>query len=59
MGPSDGQYAWEAYVVAVGGETFDGKPLPAWDGLGPVQKEGWEAAAKVLRDMYANYAFAS
>lgn len=43
--------AWNAYAGAVGGTTFDGKPLPAWDfeegreTLGDRQKEGWRAAA--------------
>lgn len=38
---------WGAYAVAVGGKTFDGKPLPEFDKLGKQQK-GWEAVAKLM-----------
>lgn len=37
--------AWEAYAKAVGGKTFDDKPLPTWDELGERQKEGWKQAS--------------
>ena len=46
MGNSLGHTAWLAYARTVGGKTFDGKPLPEWEALGEVQKEGWEAAAR-------------
>lgn len=39
------QSAWAAYAVAVGGKTFDGKPLPTWEQLGLPQRRGWVAAA--------------
>lgn len=52
MGPSDGQIAWEAYAKAVGGLTYDGKPLPTWDELGDRQKEGWEKAAAAVLDAH-------
>jgi hypothetical protein len=45
-----GQLAWEAYVRAVGGKTFDGLHLPSWDNLGERQQLGWETAAKAVRD---------
>lgn len=37
--------AYLAYVSAVGGKTFDGRPLPTFEELGDRQKEGWSAAA--------------
>lgn len=43
-----GQIAWDAYAKAVGGKTFDGKPLPAWEGLGPAQRQGWIGAARAV-----------
>ena len=36
---------YAAYVNAVGGTTFDGRPLPTFDELGERQKAGWQAAA--------------
>lgn len=44
-----GQLAWDTYVTAVGGHTFDGKPLPTWAMLGERQRKGWEAAAEAVR----------
>lgn len=46
MKPASNAYA--AYVKAVGGETFDGRPLPTFDQLGPRQQLGWAAAADSL-----------
>lgn len=47
-GETLGRMAFEAYREAVGGLTFDGKPIPGWDDLhgdrAKVQA-GWEAAA--------------
>lgn len=43
-----GRIAFEAYREAVGGKTFDGKPIPGWADLhGDADKirAGWEAAA--------------
>lgn len=40
-----GQYAWEVYSKAVGGTSYDGKPLPTWDKLGDKQKAAWTAVA--------------
>lgn len=47
-GKSLGQLAFEAYCEAVGGETFDGKPIPGWDELHGDRLKvqgGWHAAA--------------
>ncbi len=44
-----GMIAWNTYKVAVGGTTFDGKPLPSWDELGERQRIGWEEAANAIR----------
>lgn len=43
--------AWDAYAVAVGGKTFDGKPLPTYEQLGETQKAGWAAAAEAIKDL--------
>ena len=40
-----GIVAYERYCDAVGGTTFDGKPLPSWTALGDRQKAGWCSAA--------------
>jgi uncharacterized protein (UPF0335 family) len=38
---------WNAYAFRAGGITFDGKPLPTWDGLGDERQSCWVAAASV------------
>ena len=38
------QKIWDVYANAVGGVTFDGKPLPEYDALGK-QQSGWQAVA--------------
>ena len=35
---------WNVYCEAVGGKTYDGKPLPKFSELG-TQMKGWEAVA--------------
>lgn len=50
--PSLGQVAFEAYCDAVGGKTFDGKPIPGWNELHGDRLKvqgGWEAAAQAIR----------
>lgn len=50
--PTLGQVAFEAYRAAVGGQTFDGKPIPGWDELHGDRLKvqgGWEAAAQAIR----------
>ena len=47
-----GQVAFEAYCTAVGGLTFDGKPIPGWNELHGDRLKvqgGWEAAAQAVR----------
>lgn len=41
-----GQIAFEAYVAAVGGKTYDDKPIPQWSEVKPTVQQGWEAAAE-------------
>lgn len=46
-----GQLAFEAYVDAVGGETFDGKPIPGWEDLsgdGGRTRAAWQDAANAV-----------
>ncbi len=38
---------WDVYAKAVGGKTFDGKPLPNFDKLG-TQKTGWFQVADAV-----------
>lgn len=50
-----GKIAWDAYVKAVGGKTFDDKPLPDWLHVGDRQKAGWnEAIAAVFDNIHEN-----
>lgn len=39
-----GRIAFEAYVSAVNGVTYDNKPIPKWDDLPDHVKKGWGAA---------------
>jgi hypothetical protein len=41
-----GQIAFEAYVKAVGGKTYDEKLIPTWENLtkGQEARDAWEAA---------------
>ncbi len=39
-----GQIAFEAYVEAAGGKTYDAKPIPTWENLTDVVRDGWETA---------------
>jgi hypothetical protein len=41
---------WNAYAKQAGGVTFDGKPLPDWDGLGADRQACWMAAANAVDD---------
>ena len=61
MSKSIAQVMWEAYSKQAGGQTFDGKSLPEWEGLGQDRQECWIAAASVaaeknLRDWFAGKA---
>lgn len=46
MSNSRGAVAYAAYSAAVGGKTFDGRDMPAWDQLGDKIQAGWTAAAE-------------
>lgn len=39
-----GRNAYNAFCAAVGGQTFDGKPLPNWAELDAQRQAGWAAA---------------
>jgi hypothetical protein len=40
------QHAYAAYVEAVGGTTWDGKPIPKWNEIKDRQREGWRSGVK-------------
>jgi hypothetical protein len=47
-----GRLAFESYGVAVGGQTWDGKPIPGWDAVTDAVRAGWSAgAAAVLAEV--------
>lgn len=54
MTKTKGQIGYEAYAVATGGKTWDGKPMPTWEAVaasGTKVAGAWEAAAQaVLED---------
>jgi hypothetical protein len=39
---------YDAYCKQAGGKTFDGKPLPTFEQLGPERQACWIAVAKQL-----------
>ena len=45
-----GRAAFEAYNAAVGGLTWDGKPIPGWDAVTDKVREGWRVAAMAAVD---------
>lgn len=45
-----GRAAFEAYNIAVGGLTWDGKPIPGWDAVTDKVREGWRVAAMAAVD---------
>ncbi len=45
--PLSAEQIWDIYAEAVGGKTFDGKPLPKFDKLGK-QQVGWLAIAEAV-----------
>lgn len=42
---SAGRRAFEAYSLAMGGQTYDGLAIPGWSDLGERARGAWEAAA--------------
>ncbi len=43
---ASGQAAYAVYSKAVGGTTFDDRPLPSFDQLGQRQQAAWQAVAQ-------------
>jgi len=48
MGISLGQIAFEAYSKAVGGKTWDGKPIPHWNDVSASVRNAWDVAARAV-----------
>lgn len=44
-----GRRAFESYNFAVGGLTWDGKPIPGWDAVTDHVRDGWRMAALAVR----------
>lgn len=44
-----GRIAFEAYNAAVGGVTWDDKPIPVWEAVTDKVREGWRTAAFAAR----------
>lgn len=40
-----GRRAFETYNAAVGGVTWDGKPIPGWDAVTDKARDGWRMSA--------------
>lgn len=49
---SDGRFAYAAYGSpgGAGDKTWDGRPMPSWDGMGDQQRRGWIAVGRAFRD---------
>lgn len=45
-----GQVAFEAYREKVGGQTYDGKPIPLWGELSERIRQAWEVAAGAVAE---------
>lgn len=43
-----GRAAFEQYGRAMGGRTYDGKPIPKWEEVGEKVREGWRQAAHAV-----------
>lgn len=53
-----GRINFEAYRVQLKGLTYDGKPIPEWDGLTDAVRAGWVAGARAVTLAGVEYAFA-
>ena len=42
----EGRAAYAAYAISTGGLTWNGRPMPSWDGLGPKIQTAWRRAAR-------------
>lgn len=40
-----GRKAFETYNAAVGGVTWDGRPIPGWEAVTDTVRDGWRMAA--------------
>ena len=43
---ASGQMAYSVYAAAVGGTTFDNRPLPTFEQLGERQQQAWQTVAE-------------
>ena len=43
-----GKIAFNAYVKAKSGTTYDGKPIPKWEELGDDVRSAWTASAMTI-----------
>lgn len=46
------QTAFEAYVEAVGGKTYDGKDIPKWNDLTDSVRDAWAKASGAVIEAY-------
>lgn len=47
-----GQTAYDAYTVATGGKTWDGRDMPTWDQLGDRIRDAWTDAGRAVLEAY-------
>ena len=44
-----GKVAFDAYSASKGGVTYDNKPIPPWESVGPDVQRGWIVAARAVK----------
>lgn len=44
-----GKIAFDAYAASKGGVTYDNKPIPPWENVGPDVRRGWIMAALAVK----------
>lgn len=49
---TNGEINFDAYVQAVGGSTYDDKPIPKWEDLPEKVRGGWNAGAAAVIERY-------
>ncbi len=49
----NGKNAFRAYSLEMGDKTWEGKPIPPWDKLGPAVQAGWRAVEALSRAVIA------
>lgn len=47
--------AFNAYNQRAGGLTYDGKPIPPWEDVGPKVRNRWRAAIAAVTPEDANF----